>query len=143
MQDELQLPEAQTMHTPQPSQTYRVQFGPEVLDPLCHGLGHAIFRIALAQEPSVQSTGLPVSTIGSSGSTSRPSLGLVAGKHSWSIAYGARGCYCHATTHLDSLEIHAMPQHTQVCSILLLSQEDLCCRGSGWLTCADDLCPGY
>lgn len=78
LQDEMQLPEAQTMHTPQPSQTYRVQFGPEVLDPLCHGLGHAIFRIALAQEPSMQSTGLPVSATDSTGSTSRPSLGLVA-----------------------------------------------------------------
>lgn len=39
--------QAQTSHTPKASLTYRVQLLPDVLDPLRHGLGHAIFRLAL------------------------------------------------------------------------------------------------
>ena len=54
LQDTLPVSQAQTTHTPLPSATYRVQLSPEVLDPLCHGLGHAIFRMALAKQQSPQ-----------------------------------------------------------------------------------------
>ena len=55
MQEELHLgQQAQTTHTPPPSQTYRVQLSPEILDPLCHGLGHAIYRLALAMQRGPQ-----------------------------------------------------------------------------------------
>ena len=77
MQEELQLgQQAQTTHTPQPSQTYRVQLSPEVLDPLCHGLGHAIYRLALAMQRAPQTTAAagPVQQAQLS-----QSLGLIAG----------------------------------------------------------------
>ncbi|KAL3157560.1 hypothetical protein ABBQ32_012015 [Trebouxia sp. C0010 RCD-2024] len=55
LQEELTLgQQAQTTHTQPLSQTYRVQLSPEILDPLCHGLGHAIYRLALALQPSMQ-----------------------------------------------------------------------------------------
>ena len=86
VQETLQLSQAQTVHTPLPSATYRVQLSPEVLDPLCHGLGHAIFRLVLAKQQSLQSPALldpqslTADALGSQGDDLRPSPSLIAGK---------------------------------------------------------------
>lgn len=60
MQDELQHnSHAQTTHTPRTGLSYRVKLSSELIDPLCHGLGHAIYRLALtsSERPSTQVAG--------------------------------------------------------------------------------------
>ena len=90
MQEELRLGEqAPTTHTQLPSQTYRVQLSPQILDPLCHGLGHAIYRLAFSMQHSLQSPAVPMLPAAAihGGSAQRPqvpslqpALGIVTGR---------------------------------------------------------------
>lgn len=66
---------AQTTHTPHCGSYFRVKLSAKLLDPLCHGLGHSIYRLAMTtnQSSSVQTTGrqnLSESTYAQSASTS-------------------------------------------------------------------------
>lgn len=97
MQEELTLgQQAQTTHTQPLSQTYRVQLSPEILDPLCHGLGHAIYRLALALQPSMQPSlsSLPAVAASPRGvlegpqlSSLQSTLGLIAGSVTFVAGY--------------------------------------------------------
>lgn len=90
VQAELRLGEqALTTHTQPPSQTYRLQLSPEILDPLCHGLGHAIYRLAFSMQHSSQSTAVlvPPAAAIPGGPAQRPqvpslqpALGMITGK---------------------------------------------------------------
>ena len=95
MQEELRLGEqAVTTHTQAPSQTYRVQLSPEILDPLCHGLGHAIYRLAFSMQHSSQSPAVPVPPAAAIHAESaqrpqvpslQPALGMITGKAAQSM----------------------------------------------------------
>lgn len=83
--------QAVTTHTQPPTQTYRVQLSPDILDPLCHGLGHAIYRLAFSLQHSSQLPAVPVPPAAAihAGSAQRPQvpslqpiLGMVTGKAS-------------------------------------------------------------
>ena len=90
VQEELRLGEqALTTHTQPPSQTYRVQLSPGILDPLCHGLGHAIYRLAFSMQQSLQPPAVPVPPAVAlhAGAAQRPqvpslqpALGMITGK---------------------------------------------------------------
>ena len=103
-QEQLQLgSQAQTLHSPQPSATHRLQLSPDVVDPLCHGLGHAIFRLALKMQQRPQSPRSPHSNLGADADSSamqqssmssfnlEPFLGTVAGRL---LDAGIRFCSC-------------------------------------------------
>lgn len=103
-QEQLQLgSQAQTLHSPQPSATHRLQLSPDVVDPLCHGLGHAIFRLALKMQQRPQSPTLAHSDLGAGTDSSalqqssmssfnlEQSLGAVAGRL---LDAGIRFCSC-------------------------------------------------
>ncbi|DBA72512.1 TPA: hypothetical protein ACH3X2_010274 [Trebouxia sp. C0005] len=65
LQEQLQLgSQAQTLHSPRPSATPRLQLSADVVDPLCHGLGHAIFRLALKMQQRPQSPTLSHTDLG-------------------------------------------------------------------------------
>lgn len=109
MQEELKLGnQAITRHTQLPSQTYRLQLSPEILDPLCHGLGHAIYRLAFSMQHSTQLApgadipGGPMQR--PQASDLQPALGVTTGR----VAYSVSGAEC-------SLAAHTQPA-------------DLCCR---------------
>lgn len=81
--------QAQTSHTPKASLTYRVQLLPDVLDPLRHGLGHAIFRLALVMletdalaQPVTSAAGAQASTAQQPGASRilETTLSTVAGE---------------------------------------------------------------
>lgn len=93
VQEQLQLgSQAQTLHSPRPSATHRLQLSADVVDPLCHGLGHAIFRLALKMQQRPQSPTLSHSDLGAGTDSSaaqqssmssfnvEQSLGTVAGR---------------------------------------------------------------
>lgn len=103
-QEQLQLgSQAQTLHSPQPSATHRLQLSPDVVDPLCHGLGHAIFRLALRLQQRPPSPMLSHPDLGASTDSGamqqssmssfnlEPSLGTVAGRL---LDAGIRFCSC-------------------------------------------------
>ena len=101
MQEELKLgQQAVTRHTQPPSQTYRVQLSPDILGPLCHGLGHAVYRLALAMQPSSQSVSAPSpSAAAIQGepanwpqlSSLQPALGLITGRVAYSVTESGCG----------------------------------------------------
>ncbi len=100
-QEQLQLgQQAQTLHSPPASLTYRVQLSPDVLDPLCHGLGHAIFRLALAMQHNTSTetaAGLQFVSLhqqGGSGTSLATTLGNVAGNFAQG-ALSSKSVACH------------------------------------------------
>ena len=122
MQEELRLGEqALTTHTQPPSQTYRVQLSPEILDPLCHGLGHAIYRLAFGMQRSSQSPALlaPPAAAIPGGSAQRPqvpslqpALGMITGE-------GCMFCECNLMqsdlqTHTERADLRCRMQKYKV-----------------------------
>ena len=91
MQEQVHV-DAQTTHSPNLGPAHRLRLSAELLDPLCHGLGHAIYRLVMASsqqfstgaagrqdaaERAYQHTGSPTGA-----ASSGPALlSLVAGEH--------------------------------------------------------------
>ena len=100
MQEELKLgTQAITRHTQLPSQTYCLQLPPEILDPLCHGLGHAIYRLAFSMQhsaplaPVANDPGGPMQR--PQVSNLQPALGVITGR----VAYSVTGANCSLVAH--------------------------------------------
>ena len=58
-QEQVQHVHSQTTHSPNIGPSHRLKLSAELLDPLCHGLGHAVYRLAMAtsQHTGTQSAG--------------------------------------------------------------------------------------
>lgn len=108
MQEQLQHDRhAQTTHTPHAGQSYRVKLSAELLKPLCHALGHAIYRLAMtaSQESSIQSTGRQTLSQGvhaqnklaptvAAASGTHPLLELVTGRSCSAALFGTLWLLC-------------------------------------------------
>ena len=137
-QEQLQLgPQAQTLHSPQPTSTYRVKLTPDVLDPVCHGLGHAIFRLALAMQSTqpvvLHSAGTQESSMQQQAAPSpwlETRLGTVAG------GYSLQCCACISVSLCNACN-HALLLTKPWCDVTVDSC--LCRRGCGWLACTDHI----
>lgn len=116
MQDELKLGnQAITRHTQLPSQTYRLQLSPEMLDPLCHGLGHAIYRLAFSMQHSAQLA--PVADIPGGPmqrqlvSNLEPALGVITGR----LAYSVSESECSLIAHTQPADLcYRVHLHTEL-----------------------------
>lgn len=110
MQEELKLGEqAVTRHTQLPSLTYRLQLSPEILDPLCHGLGHAIYRLAFSMQHTTQSA--PTADVPGGliqrphVSNLQPALGVITGR----FAHSVSGAECSLVTHTQPADLCCHP----------------------------------